>query len=160
MKLTSKESIRWIALSAFIVGTLDGVSAVIVYKADPIRLYQYIASGAIGREAAFSGGTGTFLLGVFFHYLIATSWTVLFYILYDKFRFMRKMKIVWGLLYGMLIWIVMNLVVVKLSQIHGPTPGFNQMLVGASILMLAIGVPVALLAGRLDKHDNPSSVRA
>jgi hypothetical protein len=158
MKLTSKESIRWIALSAFIVGTLDGLSAVIFYKADPVRLFQYIASGAIGNETAFSGGTATFLLGVLFHYFFATVWTILFFILYDKFRFVRKMRIVTGLLYGMMIWLVMNLVVVKLSRIHGPTPDFNQMLIGASILIFAIGIPVAFLAGRLDRNDKAARV--
>ncbi|HEY0741621.1 MAG TPA: hypothetical protein VGD40_09165 [Chryseosolibacter sp.] len=160
MTIKIKDSFRWIAFTTLIVGTLDAVAAIVVYQADPFRLFQFISSGALGRETAFGGGVGSFLLGVFFHYFIAACWTTLFVLLYDKIQWIRFNKLVAGLVYGLVIWVVMNMIVLKLSRIDAATPPIKQIVIGATILVFAVGLPIALLSGRLDRSRRPSRAKA
>jgi hypothetical protein len=53
-------------------------------------------------------------------------------------------KVTKSIFYGSLIWIVMNLVVLPLSRVPGGTIGLNQVVTGASILIVAAGVPLAI----------------
>ena len=65
-----------IALTALLIGTLDIADALIFYAirgVPPIRILQGIASGLLGRTAAFSGGARTALLGLALHFFIAAS---------------------------------------------------------------------------------------
>ncbi|MGH9373027.1 MAG: hypothetical protein ACRD15_16010, partial [Vicinamibacterales bacterium] len=55
------------------VGILDGLDAVLFFGlrgAQPIRIFQGIASGLLG-PSAFSGGWATALVGVLLHFFIA-----------------------------------------------------------------------------------------
>ncbi len=154
------KSFLWIITTGLIVGTLDALAAIVVYSADPYRLFQFIASGAVGREIAFSDGHGSFFLGVFFHYFIATFWSGFFVVIYYRIKWVRSNRIISGLLYGVVIWIVMNMVVLRLSQIAAPTPPLKSIVIGALILMLAVGLPIALLTKRLDKNHDVSEASA
>ena len=82
-----------ILLGGLIAGTLDliaaFVSAWLRSGVTPLRVSQFIASGAIG-PAAFTGGYKTVVLGVTFHYLIATTATAVFYVASHKLRFLLK----------------------------------------------------------------------
>src|SRR5499426_4625272 len=63
------------------VGVLDGLAAVIltVYFGRSVSgMFQYIASGLIGR-ASYEGGWATVLLGVALHFLIAFIWATIYY---------------------------------------------------------------------------------
>lgn len=137
--------ILWIGLLA---GTLDIVTAVIVYKANPIQLCQFIASGAVGRDLAFSGGLGMAMLGLLIHYIIAIVWTAIFFLLYPKIRAWLKNKYVVGFLYGVVVWLVMNLVVLPLSQIPRGPFNLTQALIGMAILIAMVGLPISILTHR------------
>jgi hypothetical protein len=141
---------RWraIMLTGFLAGTLDAIAAIVVYQANPIGLFKFIAAGAFGTEAAFAGGTIMVVWGILFHYFIAFSWTALFFFVYPAIPLMRKNKYVTGLLYGIFVWIMMNQVVVPLSQIVQKPFNPRAAAVGASILMVAIGLPISILAHR------------
>ena len=80
----SRNLVKGILIAGFIAGTLDIIAAIISSGADPIRVLQFIASGAVGRDAAFAGGLPMAFLGLALHYLIAYSWTTLFFLLYPK----------------------------------------------------------------------------
>ena len=151
---TGKKFIIAILVTGFIVGTLDALGAIIVYKANPFTMFQFIASGALGREAAFSGGNPTMIAGVLFHYLIAFSWTALFFALYRKFPFVSRHRLISGIVFGVLIWLVMNLVVLRLSKIPQGPLSLSQALVGAAILVFAVGIPLGLLTDYFFRPKN------
>lgn len=138
-------------LQAFLLaGTLD-ISVALTYYSlrtgnAPVRVLRYIASGVFG-EAALSGGAGMAALGLLLHYLIALIWTLVFYKLYPLLPWSGKGRAVTGLAYGVVIWLVMNLVVVPLS--NTPKAPFNpvQAVIGACILMFAVGLPISLIVG-------------
>jgi hypothetical protein len=138
---------KMILLAGFLAGTLDAIAAMIVYKAMPIPIFKFIASGAFGK-AAFTGGLDMALWGLVFHYVISYSWTVLFFILYPRIKFLSKNIILSGLGYGIVIWIVMNRVILPLTLVTRGPFAWKGAIIGTVILMLMVGLPIAILAHR------------
>jgi len=145
---TFESAWKAIVLTGSLAGTLDAIAAIVVYQAKPVSLFQFIASGAFGAGKAFSGGLTMAFWGILFHYIIAFSWTIIFFFMYPVFLIMRKNKYITGLLYGIVVWIMMNLVVLPLTQISQGPFNIRSALIGASILMVAVGLPISLLTNR------------
>ncbi|MGA9291611.1 MAG: hypothetical protein WBV81_03420, partial [Ignavibacteriaceae bacterium] len=116
-----KINYKIIISSCLLVGTLDILAAIIDssirYGITPLELLQYIASGVFGAKA-LSGGLTMGIAGLVLHYFIASCWVLLFFYLFLKLKFLHSYKIFGGLLYGIFIWLVMNLIVVPLSNTH------------------------------------------
>jgi len=138
-----------ILLALFVAGTLDILSAIIVYgpilgKVPPLRLLQGIASAVLGKSA-FEGGMGTALFGLGMHYCISLAFVTLYFLIFPYIPFLKKYKTAGGLLYGLFIWMVMNLAVLPLI---GYAPfHFNlvPVLRSALILILVFGIPLPLI---------------
>ena len=157
--VTHEGAVKNIIVIALIAGTLDAVGAIVVYRADPIKLFQFIASGAFGVEA-FSGGVGMAFWGLLFHYIIASAWTVLFFFMYPAIKILRKNRYVTGLLYGIFVWIIMNLIIVPMSKIPQAPFNLKSALTGASILVVMIGLPISLLTYRYYSKRNSQETAA
>jgi hypothetical protein len=143
--------ILWIGLVA---GTLD-ITENIVFNAfrgiTPWRIFQFIGSGLIDGRS-FQLGWASVGLGVLIHYAIALIWTAIFYIAATEFNFnvLLRRPILSGLLYGMLVYAIMNFIVLPLSAVP-PRPSAATIAgrVNAVLaLMFCIGMPVALLVKR------------
>ncbi|HMK28393.1 MAG TPA: hypothetical protein VK473_01825 [Terriglobales bacterium] len=141
-------TIFWIGL---IAGTLDISDALIftwLHGVGPARVFQFIASGLIGPRS-FQGGVATVLLGVALHYFIALSWTAIFYAASRKLTFLIRRPVISGLLYGVFVYLIMNLVVLPLSRIPHTRPATLASRVnGVLALMLCIGLTISLLVRR------------
>ncbi len=139
-----------IALSCLIAGTLDLSDALIFYYfrgVSPTRILQGIASGILGRTA-FTQGTRSALLGLLLHYFIATTVATI-YILASRRLPLSRHPFRWGGLYGLIVYIVMNYVVLPLSKIGlRPTPPLVPLINGVAAIVFCIGIPVALIARR------------
>jgi hypothetical protein len=146
-----KFALKPILLAGLVAGVLDGLAAVIsVYLANgrgPEVVFKFVASGVFGSKAAFAGGAEMVIAGLIFHMLIATIWAAIFYFLYPVIRKARLNKVIVGLLYGIVVWMGMNLVVVPLSNTPPMPHTITGMLKGAAILMVCIGLPVSLIIG-------------
>jgi|SRR6185312_926927 len=136
-------------LTWLIAGTLDALGAIISYTLhgghQPARIFRFIASGVFGKDAT-AGGTDMVVYGVLFHYLIAFCFTATFFILYPRLAFLRRNRWLTGIAYGLVIWLIMNLIVVPLSRIGYRPSTLSGALIGMGILMVAIGLPVSFLA--------------
>jgi hypothetical protein len=133
------------------VGVLDGLFALVFYGlilgVKPLRIFQSVASGLLGR-ASYEGGTRTFLLGVLLHFVVAFCIAAVYYLLSLKLPVLVRRAVVSGLVYGLLAYLVMNYVVVPLSAI-GPRPTPLSAFLPAFIAhAFLVGLPVALLARR------------
>ena len=153
-----QNSIKLILGTALLVGTLD-ISAAFLnsyIRADvsPIIVLQFIASGLIG-DPSFEGGILTALLGLVLHYFIALAWTFIDFYFISKINFTAKYKYSAGLLYGIFIWLIMNLVVVPLSN----TPVLHldsvQKLIGISFIIFLIGLPISIMYHKYNKESYP-----
>ena len=143
------ESIKTIAISGFIAGTLDIAGAIVVYsilldKTTAVRILQSIASGVFGK-AAYAGGIETALYGLLFHYIIATSWAAGYFLIFPVISFLQKQKIICGLLYGIVVWLMMNLLLLPLFNVKMPLFTLQGVLIGIGILMFCIGLPISLI---------------
>lgn len=150
----SASNTRAIVLTGLLAGTLDITAAIVKFfvdgGTDPTKIFRYIASGVLGRDA-LKGGWGMAAAGLLFHYLIAFIFTIFFFWAYPRLGLQKLNKVVVGLVYGILVWIVMNKIVVPLSNTPKPAvqPPFNmQALIQMLILMFCIGLPIALMANK------------
>jgi hypothetical protein len=147
--------LKTIAAGGLVAGTLDllaaFVSAWLRTGTTPARVSQFIASGALG-PSAFAGGTRTILIGIAFHYLIATVATAVFYLASRRLRFLIEWPVSMGLLYGVLVYLFMNFVVLPQSAIvqRARTP-LSAQIIGALIIMFCVGLPIALIVRRFSK---------
>ncbi len=142
--------LKAIALSCLIAGTLDISDALIFYGlrgVPPIRLLQNIASGLLGR-VAFTRGVPSAILGLLLHYFIATTVATI-YILASRRLQLSRHPFLFGALYGIAVYVVMNTIVLPLSRI-GPRhmPPLIPLINGVAALIVCIGIPVALIARR------------
>lgn len=139
-----------IAGATLLVGTLDISDAFIFYGlrgVTPTRILQGIASGALGR-AAFGMGNGSAILGLFFHFFIAFSATTVFLLASRQLPLSRH-PFLYGTLFGVALYIVMNYIVLPLSKIGlRPTPPLVPLVNGVAALIVCIGIPLAFIARR------------
>jgi len=130
------------------VGILDGLDAVIFFGlrgVAPVRIFQSIASGLLGR-AAFAGGWTTGILGVALHFFIAFCIVGVFLAAGRRLPFLVRRPIVWGILYGVAVYLVMNRVVIPLSAAASGSPPWPVLVNGVLIHMFGVGLPASLAA--------------
>ena len=148
MERRPKSKFVTVLQTCLLTGTLDALAAILIsYKIPPAVIFKFIASGWFGREA-MSGGTSMVLYGLIFHYLIAALFTITLFWLYPQIIKLVKNKYLVGILYGLAIWVIMNYIVLPMTNIpksHGHLE-FISLLKGISALIICIGLPVALIA--------------
>lgn len=144
---------RAILLGTLIVGTLDALDAIVVFGlgfgVTPAQIFRGIAAGVLGGAAA-TGGTPAALLGVALHFTIACGIVTTYTVVSRWLRVLARRPLVFGPIYGVAAFFVMNLVVIPLSAI-GAVPRFTTFGVVNGLLIHAfgIGVPTALVASRV-----------
>jgi uncharacterized membrane protein YagU involved in acid resistance len=143
------KTILWIGLVA---GTLDIAENLVfsqVRGVTPWRVFQYIASGLIGRQA-FQSGWASVLLGIALHYIIALIWTAVFYVIARKFTIVMRRPVLSGLLYGGVVYLIINFIVVPLSGVAHPLRPITLVsrINAVLALLICIGLPISLLTRR------------
>lgn len=138
--------LKTILKTGLIAGTMDGLAAVIILaKMNFTGLFQYVASGAFGKEA-FGGGPAMTLAGVAFHYFNAFAFTIFYFLILPYVSFLRKQVVVSALVYGLFVWSIMNLVVVPMSKITMGPFNWGSALLNMTILVVCIGLPISYFA--------------
>jgi hypothetical protein len=134
-----------IAVGGLTAGALDLTQACILFGWDiPLA----IAAGLIGKQA-FSGGVGTYILGVFLHFFIACSAATIYYVASRRLIFLREHPLVCGLFFGAAVQEVMNLVVLPLSALHARGPYTrHDLILGLAVHMVVVGLPISLSVWR------------
>lgn len=148
--------IKPVFITGLVAGTLDGLAAVLMYSLrtgeNPMNVFRFIASGVFGTEA-LAGGIPMAFAGIAFHYGIALGWTFLFFLLADRFICLTKNWIISGVVYGIFVWLIMNLIVIPISFVP-KTSGPSQWLAiikATLVLIVCIGLPIAYSARRFFK---------
>jgi hypothetical protein len=147
---------RRILLAGAVVALLD-ITFAYVYFALVLRLvpglqgvFQSIAAGLLGRDA-FQGGPAAAALGAVLHVFIAYAWTCIFFAAVRSWEGLRRAvrtttgAAVVGLVFGMIIWVVMDLVVLKLSRARSLPPSNPRFWINLAQHAVMIGLPVVLI---------------
>lgn len=139
------KTVMWTVLLA---GTLDisaaFLNSLIRNGLKPILVLQYIASGLLGKEA-FLLGWGSGLLGLLLHFIFVTIWTLLFFFVYPALRIKSHRKVMAGVIYGIFIWLVMNLVVVPLSATNKFPLEPLSIFLGILYVVFMVGLPISFM---------------
>jgi uncharacterized membrane protein YagU involved in acid resistance len=104
-----------------IAAVADGLLACIFWGvargASPERVFQGVASGLIGREAAIAGGLPTAILGVVLHTIIAVGMAATFVLVAQRVPVLLRWPwLLVGVVYGVLLMGAMRYVVVPISR--------------------------------------------
>jgi hypothetical protein len=141
-----------ILFGTLVVGVLDGLDALVFFGlrgATPTRIFQGIAAGLLGRDAAVSGGLPTALLGLVLHFIVAGGVVGTYVMASRLLPALARWPLLYGPLYGIAVFFVMNLVVIPLSAIGGPVRFSPVGLVnGLLIHALVVGPGSAIAAAR------------
>lgn len=148
---TSHGAKRTIITAGLIAGSLDILAACVQFYLrtgkNPDRVLKFVASGVFGKDA-LAGGTLYAAWGLLFHYLIAFSFTFFFFWIYPRWKVLSINKWLTAVGYGLFVWLVMNRVVVPLSQIPKIPFQLTQAMIAAAILICMIGLPLSFTIGK------------
>jgi uncharacterized membrane protein YagU involved in acid resistance len=142
-----------------IAGTLD-ITENILFNAfrhiTPAMIFQYIASGLIDG-AAFRLGAASVILGICLHYFIALVWTAIFFAMSRKMEFLIRRPVLCGLLYGIFVYLFMNLLVLPFSRLPSSPAAMTlpSRVSGVLAVMFCIGLAIALLVRREVREQTP-----
>ena len=135
--------------SGLLTGTLDALAAIantlIFYKRPPQFVFELIAAGLLGKQA-FNSGWGSIVLGISLHYAFAIVFAWVFFALYKHLTDISSKTAGIATLYGLFVWVVMNLMVIPASKIRRLRMQIPQSVVSIVILILLVGLPLALIA--------------
>lgn len=138
-----------IVIGGLVAGTLDLTAALVINGLKgipPVRILQGIAGGLLGLPT-YDGGAPTAGLGVLLHYGIMTViCAVFFFAASRKLDILIRHPLVFGPLYGIAVYLVMNFVVLPLSAFpHHLAYPPTALLTGFAVHVVCIGLPIALI---------------
>ncbi len=108
------------------------------------RTLQSVASGWLGRDA-FSGGMPAAALGLASHFLIAFIWAAIYLGASRGLKPLAHRPLLFGPLFGALVYVLMNTVVVPLSAAPFAIPLRTT---GLLVHVFLVGLPIALATRR------------
>jgi len=145
-----------VVLTGLFVGTTDLLYAFLMQWissgkfAD--KMFNGIASVAIGPKNAFPGNNGVAFLGLFFHYFIAMSFTLLFFLIFPRVKFLHFNKYLIGILYAVFVNLVFEQVILPFFiprwPLNIPRAYINWVFFG-----IIFGVPIAYNAYKYYKVE-------
>ena len=147
MSARPREFIAAVLAGGLVAGTIDVAMACLI-NGRSIRFVLHSIAGGLLGEQSFLGGTRTAILGAVRQGAMAVVIAAVFVAATCVVPALRRHWIRGGVLYGVVIFVVMNYVVVPLSAWHS-WPHFSvARLVGDLCAMLLFGGIVAYFASR------------
>ncbi len=142
------KAILW---SGLVAGVLDSLAGVVVYYIyfglNPFQVLQFIASGIYG-PSAINGGFLMIIVGLLFHFVIAYTVAIIYFYAYPNIKILRDQKIIAGLVYGLGIWLVMNLLILPNTNVPKSPFDLSLAIVGIVWHMILVGLPIALITAK------------
>jgi hypothetical protein len=147
--LRTTSLVKAILFSGLCIGVADGIAAMLsnylMKSVSPDRVFKFVASGVFGMKA-FAGNTEMVAAGLFFHFLIAMSFTAFFFVVATTFKNLRNNVLITGTGYGCGIWLIMNFIVIPLSNTPPLSFETSSVIVGIIVHIFIIGIPIVWLA--------------
>lgn len=142
-----KSFFKTVLLTGLFVGTTDLLSAYLTLWikngkfADKMLLY--IAGGALGLESSMSGGNWVALLGLFFHYFIAFAFTLFFFWVFPKLKFLWFNKYLIGMLYAIMVSFAMEFIIQFFTPLPSHDFNLSNSIIGWVSLGIVFGIPIS-----------------
>lgn len=132
-------------------GLLDALYATVLWGFilgdKPAGVWQSVAAGLLGK-ASYEGGNATALLGLVLHFLIAFVMALVYVRAARRLPLLVQRPLAVGVLYGFLLYLVMNFVVVPLSAIGFHAPSLKGAIRALIPHVVFVGPAIALIASK------------
>jgi hypothetical protein len=147
--MTDRSIARPIAIATLICGTLDILLAVIlssIYGKGPATMLRSVASGPF--PAATDWGAAGSALGLVTHFVLMAIMVTVFMLAARRIPALTSNPWLWGLVYGLITYVVMNLIVVPV-RFGAPLPPSTRAIVTQLFAhIVLVGWPTAFIARR------------
>ena len=141
--------LRPILLATLVAGTLDILAAVILsltFGRGPMAMLRGVASGPF--PGASEWGAAGSVLGLIVHFTLMAVMVTVYMVAADRLPSLRAKPLQWGVIYGLVTYVVMNLIVVPL-RFAGPFPPSARAIATQLFChIVLVGLPIAWLAAR------------
>jgi hypothetical protein len=133
----------------------DIAQAFVVFRyfsasATPFRILQSIPRGIFGARTFQMGWTSA-CLGIVLHLTIGFTAAAVYYAASRKMRVLVERPVIFGLIYGELVFLFMYFVVMPLSAIGFPKFGIATYITGPIGHTVLVGLPIALMTRRYSR---------
>lgn len=142
-----------------IAGIVDIGAASLISAVNPLIILQAVATGLLGR-ASFQGGAGSMVLGLVLHLGMSILIAAIFTLAASQWSVLARRWFLWGTLYGVVVFFVMNYVVVPLSAAPHKSTHPLSWFVENGLAMLVFGWIVAFTANRFLTAAQPAAAHA
>jgi len=140
---------RPILTATFIAGTLDILAATAITLLNgraPAGMLRTVASGPFPDATGW--GTAGSALGLAVHFTLMAIMVAVFVLAAARLRALWRKPLLWGVLYGLGTYVVMNLIVVPLRWPSAFPPSTQSVLTQLFCHIVLVGVPVALVTAK------------
>ena len=138
-----------LATATLVCGTLDILFATmltLLRSKEPAAMLRFVAAGPF--PAATEWGAAGSLLGLAVHYTLMAIMVAIFILAARRVPALTDSPLLWGLIYGLVTYGVMNLIVVPLRFPAAWPP--KALSIGTQLFahIVLVGIPTALIARR------------
>ena len=129
---------------------LDGMASSLVSSlkgVKPAQMWQGVASGLLGPKS-FLRGNASVMLGVLFHCLIAFIAASVFSVASHYFPFLSIHYLISGAAFGVIVFLVMNLIVIPLSAMAKRAVTLRGVITQVIIHIVCVGLPITIAVSR------------
>lgn len=138
-----------ILAATLVAGTLDILAAIVLTLLNgrpPMGMLRTVASGPF--PGATQWGAPGSLLGLAVHFALMAVMAAVFVLAARRLRSLWEKPFLWGLLYGLATYVVMNLIVVPLRWPTAFPPALQSVATQLFCHIVLVGIPIALIARR------------
>ena len=138
-----------LATATLVCGTLDILFATmltLLRSKEPAAMLRFVASGPF--PAATEWGAAGSLLGLAVHYTLMAIMVAIFILAARRVPALADSPLLWGLIYGLVTYVAMNLIVVPLRFPAAWPP--KALSIGTQLFahIVLVGIPTSLIARR------------
>jgi hypothetical protein len=141
--------LRPIVLATLVAGTLDILAAVLlslIFGRGPMTMLRGVASGPFPPATGW-GAPGS-VLGLAVHFTLMAIMVTIYMVAADRRPALRAKPLQWGVIYGLITYVAMNLVVVPLRFAGAFPPSLRGVLTQLFCHIVLVGIPIAYIAAR------------
>ena len=136
-------------ISGIIAGTFDAIAAILLYsKQHTVHsvagIFRFIARGVFGHAVQPSGRLYPFI-GLFLHYLIALIWSAIYILIVVR---LFKSGFIWAkvILFGCLVWTVMNGFVMPIAGLTMVTYTGWSIMQSFAVILICVSLPICMIS--------------
>jgi len=137
---------KTVLLTGLFVGMTDILSAYIsvLIKTGNFaeKMFRYLAGGALGLKTSLEGGNAAAFLGMFFHFFISMAFTLFFFLIFPRLKFLAFNKYLVGMLYAVFVNLAMKFLILPLTPLPGSDFILERSFIEWTILGIVFGIPI------------------